>query len=464
MIYDLIVIGGGPGGYVAAIRGAQLGLKVALVEKDPDLGGTCLHRGCIPSKAYLAAAQMVETARKAEKVGVKFAPPQIDFAKLVSSKDEKVKKLAKGTGELVKGNQIERITGEAALEDAHHVRVGKDVYETRFLILATGTAPVRPPGFPFDAQSILTTDELFMLKTLPKSLLVVGGGVSGCEMACAFNLLGSDVTLVELLPDILMNEDRMAVRGLKGIMEKRGVKFLTGISVKELKKSNASVKAAFSDGSEKEFERVLVAIGRRAGEDRLGLARAGIQAEKGLIKVNERMETSVEGVYAIGDIVGTTLLAHGAMAEGICAVENIAGEPQAMDYGAVPRVIYTIPEIASVGDREEDLKKKGLPYRAGRFAYAANAKALSHEEDEGFAVVLTGTEGSSKGKVLGATIFGAHAADLIQEVVLVKKNNLPIEALMSTIHAHPTLGEIVHEAAEDSMGLAIHKLGRKPVS
>ena len=451
MTYDLIVIGAGPGGYVAAVRGAQLGLKVALIEKDPDLGGTCLHRGCIPSKAYLAAAHTVETVRKAQKIGVIFAAPQIDFAKLVASKDEKVRKLSKGIVDLVKGRKIDLISGEATLEDPRHVRVGGEVYETRFLIIATGTTPVRPPSFSFNGTSILTTDEIFRMKTLPKNLLVVGGGVSGCEMACAFNLLGSNVTVAELLPEILVNEDHLAVKGLKAVMEKRGVVFQTGREV--------------SAGDLASFDCVLVAIGRCIGEDRLGLKKVGIQtSDCGFVKVNERMETSVEGVYAIGDLVGTTMLAHGAMAEAICAVENIAGEAQTIDYASVPRVIYTIPEIASVGSREEDLKKSGTPYRAGRFSYLANAKALCHEEDEGFAVVLTGTEGEKKGKVLGATIFGAHAPDLIQEVALVMKNGLSVDALIETVHAHPSLSEIVHEAAEDTLGLAIHKIGRRPVS
>jgi len=463
MTYDLIVIGAGPGGYVAAIRGAQLGLKVALVEKDEALGGTCLHRGCIPSKAYLAAAEMVEIARKAAKVGISYLPPQIDFEKLVSSKDEKVKKLSKGISELMKGHTIDVIPGEAVLESPQRVRVGAQIHETRFVILATGTQPVRPASFPFDGESVLTTDELFKVKNLPKRLLVIGGGVIGCEMACAFNLLGSDVTMVELLPDILMTEEKMAVRGVRSALERRGLKIMTGVSVTSLTRDK-DVRATFSDGQELGFDRVLVAIGRRAAEDRLGLSQIGVRTEKGFVKVNARLETSIEGVYAIGDLVGTTLLAHGAMAEGICAVENIAGEPREMDYSAVPRIVYTIPEIASVGVREEVLKKNGVAYRAGRFSYLANAKALCHEDDEGFAAVYVATEGEEKDRVLGATIFGAHAADLIQEVALVIRNGLTVHALMETIHAHPTLGEIVHEASEDALGLAIHKMGRKPLS
>ncbi len=271
-------------------------------------------------------------------------------------------------------------------------------------------------------------------------------------MACAFNLLGSEVTLVEQLPEILATEDRLAVKGLRSVLEKRGVKILTGIS-------------AANDGSfGNDGDCVLVAVGRRVSpeeQDKLGLSKLGIQTEKGFVKVNGRLETSVEGIYAIGDLVGTTLLAHGAMAEGLCAVENIAGEPREMDYSAVPRVVYTIPEIASVGAREEDLKKGGIAYRTGRFSYLANAKALCHEEDEGFAAVMVGTEGDSKDRVLGATVFGAHAADMIQEVALVIRNGLSVQALMETIHAHPTLSEIVHEASEDALGLAIHKMGHK---
>lgn len=460
-MYDLIVIGAGPGGYVAAIRGAQLGLKVALVEKDERLGGACLHRGCIPSKAYLAAAEMVEIAKKAKKVGITFAPPEIDFKKLVSSKDGKVDRLAKGVADLIKGNKIDRIQGAAELKDATHVQVGDQILETRFIILATGTEPVRPVGFLFDGQSVLTTDELFAVERLPSRLLIIGGGVSGCEMACAFNLLGSEVTLVELMPEILMTEEKPAVRGLRQVLEKRGVKILTGVSAKELKKREEGVQATLSNGEGFLADLVLVAVGRRGGEDRLGLARLGIRMEKGVVKVNERMETSIEGVYAIGDLVGTTMLAHGAMAEGICAVENIAGNPMTIDYPSIPRVVYTIPEIASIGSREEDLKKNGISYRAGRFSYLASGKAMCHEEEEGFAQILAGTEGEKKDKILGAVIFGAHAADLIQEAALVMRNNLSIETLINTIHAHPSLGEIIHEAAEDTHGMAIHKIGRR---
>lgn len=461
MVYDLIVVGGGPGGYTAAIRGAQLGLSVALIEKGEALGGACLHRGCIPSKAYLAAAEMAAIAKKAKNVGIAFGPPTIDFAKLVSSKDEKLKKLSRGLGDLVKGNKIDLVKGEASLKDATHVEAGGQAYEGRFLLLATGTAPVRPASFPFDGKNILTTDELFALTELPKSLLVVGGGVSGCEMACAFNLLGTEVTLVELQSDILLNEDRLAVKGLRGVFEKRGIKIVTGLSIKEIK-SGSPVGVVLSDGGGLEVEKVLVAIGRKVPEDGLGLQKIGITLEKGFVKANERMETSIEGIYAVGDLVGTTMLAHGAMEEGICAVENIAGHPMSVDYASIPRVTYTIPEIASVGAREEDLKRDKVPYRAGRFSYLANGKALCHEEGEGFAAVFAGTEGERKDKMLGAVIFGAHAADLIQEAALVIRNDLPVEALIRTVHAHPSLSEILHEAAEDTLGMAIHKIGRRP--
>ncbi len=465
MTYDLIIIGGGPGGYSAAIRGAQLGLKVALVEKDPNLGGTCLHRGCIPSKAYLAAAEMVEIARRAEKVGISFGRPQIDFKRLVASKDEKLKKLSQGLGGLVEGNKIDRISGEATFKSAKQVEVGSQVIEGRFIILATGTQPVRLPVYPFDGKTILTTDELFQMTELPKTMLIVGAGVSGCEMACAFNLLGVEVTLIELKPEIVSTEDRSVGKALRNVLTKRGVIVQTEISGKKVEKSGSDWSVEFSDGSKKSFEKILVATSRKVSDEskeRLGLAAVGIELEAGFVKVNDRMETSVKGIYAVGDITGKTMLAHGAMEEGICAVENISGEAKKIDYRAVPRVIYTIPEIASIGSREEDLKKENTPYRAGRFSYLANGKALCHEEEEGSAQIFVGTEGESKGKILGATIFGAHAADLIQEVALVITNNLPIDALIRTVHAHPSLSEVIHEAAADSQGLAIHKLGRKP--
>lgn len=459
MIFDLIVVGGGPGGYVAAIRAAQLDLSVALIEKSESLGGTCLHRGCIPSKAYLAAAEMVEIARKAEKVGIHFGNPKIDFARLVMSKDEKVKKLSQGISELVKANKITLLRGEGTLEGIGKVKVENQTHAGRFILLATGSQPVKPSLFPFDGQSVLTTDELFLMTQLPQRLLIVGGGVSGCEMACAFNLLGVQVTLVELQPTILPNEEKMAVRGLRSVLEKRGVIFKTGISVTGVKQESNAVTVTLSEGDPLVVDKVLVAIGRKVDSKALGLDSLGIQMEKGYVKTNLSMETSVEGIYAVGDLVGTTLLAHGAMAEGECAVENIAGTPTEMDYASVPRVVYTLPEIASVGLREEEIKNKQIPYKAGRFSYRASGKALCHEDEEGFAQILVGTEGDKKDKILGATILGAHAADLIQEVTLVCRHHLPVQSLMETIHAHPSLGEVVHEAALDTQGRAIHKVG-----
>lgn len=461
-MYDLIVIGAGPGGYVAAIRAAQLGLSVALIERESAPGGTCLHRGCIPSKAYLAAAEVVEVARRAEKMGITFGTPQVDLQKLVASKDGKVERLSRGLADLVRGNKVNLITGkgEAVVESSHRVRIGDERLESRFILLATGTEPVRPGNFPFNGVSILTTDELFRFTDLPRSLLVVGGGVSGCEIACAFNLFGVAVTLVELLPTILPKEERMAVKGLQTVLEKRGVRFKTGCSVRELKETDGKVQASLSDASEVVVDRALVAIGRRLGADRLGLGALGVHIEGGFVKVNERMETSIAGVTAVGDLVGTTMLAHGAMAEGICAVENMAGNPTTIDYGSIPRVVYTIPPIASIGSTEEELKKKGTPYRAGRFSYLASGKALCDGEGEGFAQILVGTGGIEKDKVLGATIFGAHAEELIHEVALVMRNKLVVEALIGTVHAHPSLSEIIHEAAEDAVGRAIHKLTR----
>lgn len=452
--FDLVVIGGGPGGYPAAIRAAQKGLSVALIEKG-ELGGTCLHRGCIPSKAYIAAAEILMKSRSAEKIGIFYDPPRIDYQKLVQSKEGKVQKLMTGINGLLKGNKIELIQGEGRLVGAGKVQVNGEEIAAKNSLLATGSEPVRPSSFSFDGESILTTDELFRLPSLPKRLLVIGGGVIGCEMACAYNLLGSEVTLVEFLPEILPQEGGLVSRSMKTVFEKRGIHVKTGVKVESLVKKE-SVLATLSDGESFEVDVALVAIGRRF-EDRLGLAHLGIKIEKGFVSVDPFMQTSLPGVYAVGDITGQTLLAHGATAQGLCAIAHMTGHPTPLDYSSVPRVTYTLPEVASIGFRESELKEKGIPYRTGRFSYLASGMAILHEETDGFAEIYVGGDR----KVLGAVVMGAQASQLIQQVALLRRNNLPIEAVTETVYAHPTLAEILHEAAEDVDGLAIHKIGAK---
>ncbi len=458
--FDLIVVGAGPGGYAAAIRGAQRGLKVALISRE-DPGGTCLHRGCIPSKALIAAAEVVHAARQAKNIGITYAPPQIDYAALIASKDRKVGQLSKGLSELFKAHKIEFVSGEATLKSAQEVEVRQipsgmlALYQAKDIILATGTEPIRPKGFPFDGQLILTTDELFKITRLPASMVIVGGGVIGCELACAYNILGSEVALVEQLPTLLAGEERLVSQTLQKSLTRRGIDVLTGVAVTEMKKLAGKVAVTLATGSVLEVDLVLVAVGRGVGQDLLGLDTLGVKKNGRYVAVGSHLETSLPRLYAIGDLTGQTLLAHGAAEEGICAVENITGHAAVMDYPSIPRVTYTLPEIASIGMREEELKK--LPHKTGRFGYAANAMALLHEEAEGFALIHT----SEEGLVLGATVVGPQAAALIQEVALVMKNHLPITALMETIHAHPTFSEVLHEAALDTAGLAIHKFSKR---
>ncbi len=460
--FDVVVIGGGPGGYVAAIRGAQLGAKVALVEKN-KVGGTCLNRGCIPTKALYASAKILATARKAGKFGVEMKGIAFDLSKAVARKNEVVDKLVGGVRQLLKGNGIEVFEGEAFLENAGQVRITradglKGTIIAKKIILATGSEPAMIPAFNIDRKNIITSTEMLDIQTVPKTILIIGGGVMGCEFASIFAEFGSRVTIVELLPTILSTEDKQVSRVILKSFKEKGVDVLTEVSVQNVQDTGNGVKTTLVDGREYVTEKVMVSIGRSFNSQGLGLEGLGVKTEKGRIIVNDKMETNIPGIYAAGDVVGGMLLAHIASSEGIVAVNNALGKNIKMDYSIVPAGIFTDPEIASVGLREKDAKEKGMEIVVGRFPYVASGKALCMGEEEGFAQILSdpGTD-----KVLGCSIVGAHATDLIQEVAVAMKAGVKIKEIADTIHAHPTLPELVMEAAEDAHGMAIHKIGRK---
>lgn len=459
--FDVIVIGAGPGGYVAAIRGAQLNAKVALIEKD-KVGGTCLNRGCIPTKALYYSANVLKSAKRASEFGVNIKDVSFDLSKAVERKDSVVKKLVVGVEQLLKGNGVEVIRGEAVIEAQGRVVVknggNAEAIAGRAIIIATGSEPAMFPAFNIDRKNILTSTEALDLKEVPKSLLIIGGGVMGCEFAAMFSAFGSKVTVVELLPSILSGEDSIVSRVVLKRFKDTGVEVLTSVTVDVIEPVEGAVKTRLKDGREFVTEKALVTIGRSFNSIGIGLEAAGVNVEKGRIAVNERMETGLKGVYAVGDVTGKMLLAHVASAQGIVAVTNALNGSASMDYSTIPSGIFTDPEIASVGLREKDAKEKGIPVKVGRFPYAASGKAMGMGETDGF-VQLIADEATDR--ALGCTIVGAHATDLLGEAALAVASGAKAKDIAHIVHAHPTLPELVMEAAEDVHGMAIHKLGRK---
>ena len=459
--FDVVIIGAGPGGYVSAIRAAQLGAKVAVIERN-KIGGTCLNWGCIPTKALYYSAKALEAAKHASDFGVNVGEVSFDLEKAVERKDGVVKKLVGGIEQLLKGNKVEVIRGDGFVEAAGKVSVkkadGTEELSCKSIIIATGSEPALIPAFNIDRKNVLTSTEMLDIKKVPASLLVIGGGVMGCEFASMFSSFGSSVIIVELLPTILSTEDKMVSRVVAKRYKETGVQVLTEVQVESVKAEDGQVKTTLKDGREFITEKVMVAIGRSFNSVGIGLDKLGVAIEKGRVAVDDRMETSVKGIYAIGDVTGKMLLAHVASVQGIVAANNAMGKDARMDYSVIPAGIFTDPEIASVGMREKEADEKGINVAVGRFPYAASGKALGMGETEGFVQIISDP---ATDKVLGCSIVGAHATDLIGEVALAMKTGATVKDIAETIHAHPTLPEIVMEAAEDVHGMAIHKIGRK---
>ncbi len=460
--FDIVIIGGGPGGYVAAIRGAQAGATVAVIEKQ-KVGGTCLNRGCIPTKALYYSAKALSAAKKAEDFGVITGEVSFDLEKAVARKDDIVTRLTGGVEQLLKGNGIELISGNGAITGEGLLTVTLEDGTTeeisaKKIIIATGSEPALIPAFKIDGVNIITSTEALNLTEIPKSLLIIGGGVMGCEFATLFSKFGSEVKIVELLPTILSTEDKPVVRVIAKGFKTSGVEVLTGVMVDSVDVVDEGVKTTLKDGTEIITEKVLVSIGRSFNTKGIGLETVGVELENGHIKVNEKMETSVAGIYAIGDVVGGLLLAHVASVEGEVAVVNALGGDKVMDYSVIPAGIFTDPEIASVGLREKDAKEQGLDIKVGRFPYAASGKALAMGEGDGFVQIVAD---AATDKILGASIVGAHATDLLGEVALAVKAGHTAQDIIDTVHAHPTLPEVVLEAAEDVHAKAVHKITRR---
>jgi dihydrolipoamide dehydrogenase len=453
--FDLIVIGAGPGGYVCAFRAAQLGLKVALVEKRAALGGTCLNVGCIPSKALLHASEHVAWAKHhAAEQGIKLGSVEVDLATFMKRKDEVVTKLVGGVGQLAKARKITVVTGAATFVSANSVRVATSPTAAQDLtakniVIATGSAPVELPFMKFDGQTIVSSDHAIGFTSVPKKLVVVGGGAIGLELGSVWSRLGSDVTIVEFLPKIVATYDDDIVRNFTRILQKQGLKIEVGAKVTGC---TGGVLTAEREGKTLEFpaDKVLVSVGRRPYTDGLGLDRAGVQLdEKRRIKVDGHLRTSVPGIWALGDVVAGPMLAHKAEEDGVAVAEWIAGQAGHVNWDLVPAIVYTNPEVASVGLGEDAAKAKGIAVNIGRFNFAANGRAIAAGATDGYVKVIADAKTD---RILGAQILGHNAGELISEIVTHMEYGGSAEDLARTIHAHPTMSEAVKEA-----GLAVSK-------
>ena len=462
--FDVIFLGGGPAGYVGAIRCAQLGLNTAVVERE-GLGGTCVLWGCIPAKALLEAASFAEKMKKAPEFGVTPGDVKLEFGVAMKRSRAVSTQNSKGVEFLFKKNKITWIKGTAKLAGKNAVSVktaeGKDEKHEakKALVISTGSRVKGLPqiGLDLNKKTVISSDEALILDKAPKSIVIVGAGAVGCEFADVFAAFGSQVTLVEVMPNILPVEDADSSKEVERAFKKRKIDVATGAKISNVKVAKESVSMTIEAGAKKDVKAdiVLVAAGRAPNIEDIGLKEQGVQlTDRGFIKINERMETSVKGIYAIGDVAGPPMLAHKGEREGIIVAEVLAGhQAQTLDYTNVPGATYCHPEVASVGLTEQQCKDKKIDYKVGKFPFSANGRARTSGETEGFVKVI---RGAKYGEILGAHIVGAHATELIHELVVARTNEYTVEEVDLAIHAHPTLSEAVAEAALDSMGKMIH--------
>lgn len=456
--FDLIVLGGGPGGYVAAIRAAQLGMTVACVEKESALGGTCLRVGCIPSKALLDSSELYDQIQhKAAEHGLKVEGASVDVSTMLKRKDSVVEGLTRGVAGLFKKNKVEWVRGFGRLSGTDTVEVetdeGKRTLKGEHLLLASGSVPIELPFLKFDHERIIDSTGALSIPEVPEHLVVVGGGVIGLELGSVWLRLGAKVTILEAMPTILPGMDGEVIKQATRVFGKQGFDIRTGTKVTGAERKGDKVTVTVEGGDPIEADYLLVAVGRRAYTEGMGFEEAGIKLERGQIQVDDTYHTGVGNIYAIGDAIGGRMLAHKAEEEGIAAVETIAGKHGHVNYDAVANVVYTWPEIASVGRSEEELKKDGVEYRAGKFPWAANGRAKAMGETDGFVKVLADPKTD---RVLGVHILGPRASDLIAELALAMEFEASAEDIGRSVHAHPTLPEAVKEAALAVDGRAIH--------
>ncbi len=446
--YDVVVIGGGPGGYVCAIRCAQHGLKTACVEGRGALGGTCLNVGCIPSKALLHASEMLhETQHTWGKMGIEANGVSFDLGKMLAYKDDTIKSNTSGIEFLFKKNKVDWVQGWGEIAGPGEVKVGDKTLKTKNIVIATGSEPAKLPGVEVDEERVVTSTGALELKEVPKKLIVIGAGIIGLELGSVWSRLGAQVTVIEYLDQITPGQDAEVQRNFQRLLKKQGLEFVLGAAVQGVEKGNRlTVRYKLrKDDSEHDADAdvVLVATGRRPFTDGLGLEKAGVEVEKGVVKT-DRWRTNVDGIWAIGDVTAGPMLAHKAEDEGMAVADEIAGKHGHVNYGVIPSVIYTCPEVAAVGLTEQALKEQGKKFKAGKFQFMANARAKANFAAEGFVKILADAETD---RILGCHIIGPSAGDLIHEVCVAMEFGASAEDLALTCHAHPTYSEAVREAA-----------------
>lgn len=451
--YDIAIIGSGPGGYVAALYASRLKLKVCVIEKDL-LGGTCLNRGCIPTKALLNSASIISMLKDAPMHGIEINGYSVNFQKMLSRKGDVVLRLRTGIETLFRANKIDLMRGRGEIAAPDMIKIdGKSEVAAKNIIVAAGSRVAELQNIKIDEKDILSSDEALNIQELPKSMIIVGGGVIGCEFATLFNALGTKVTIVEFLDRLIPGQSKEISKKLEMLFKKRGVDVFTSSAAESVTKQGM-LRVTLSGSRTIEAEKMLVAVGRKSNIEGIGLENAGIKTENGRIKVDNHLRTNIHNIFAIGDCISGPLLAHKASYDGMLACDNIAGSSRAIDYANVPSCIWTDPEIASVGLCEEEARAKCVDVKIAKFPFLASGKAFIKAKTEGFIKII----GDGKGTILGVEIFGEGACDLIAEAVLAKTAGINIEEWSRVVHGHPTLSEIVQEATHQFCGTPIHSI------
>ncbi|MFH1406467.1 MAG: dihydrolipoyl dehydrogenase [Candidatus Omnitrophota bacterium] len=453
-MHEVAIIGAGPAGYVAAIRSAQLGKDTVLIEEE-NLGGICLNKGCIPTKTLLASTELLSKIKNASSFGINTGSVSFDFTKMMQRKNDVVLKLREGIAYLLQARKISLLRGHARLINSTRISLDNKEIDAKNIIIAAGSRPLELPNINFDSRDILSSNDLLEINAPPESLVIVGGGVIGCEFATIFAELGTKVTVLEMTAQLIPGEDREVAKALEVSLKKKGIDIFTASSVQSAVKQEKGLCVTTSDGKKLYASKVLLSVGRKANLENMGLEEAGVATDGKFVKVNNRLETSTPNIYAAGDITGGYLLAHAASYEGVVAAENISGIKKQADYFCVPSCVYTEPGVASVGINEDKAKQQNLDYSSAKFPFKALGRAHATGDTEGFVKLIVNKKTQ---ELLGCQIIGPHASDLIAEAALAIGASLKVKDLAETIHAHPTFSESIMETAHKIYGSPIHML------